>query len=174
MWSNTASLHTARYSHTATPLQNGKVLIVGGVNRTVGMLDSAELYDPGTSSNTIPIDDAQFFVRQHYLDFLNREPDFGGLAYWTDRITQCGFDARCIHERRIAISAAFFIELEFQETGYYVYRFYKSSFDGNQTSASSPQTEAGSSKAPIWKRASRLSPISGCNGPRLSPRIRQR
>jgi hypothetical protein len=76
-----------------------------------------------------PIDDPQFFVRQHYLDFLNREPEQGGWDYWTDRITQCGSDARCIHERRIGVSAAFFIEMEFQETGYYVYRFYKASFE---------------------------------------------
>ena len=27
-----------------------------------------------------PIDQASFFVRQHYLDFLNREPDAPGLA----------------------------------------------------------------------------------------------
>jgi hypothetical protein len=80
-----------------------------------------------------PIDDPQFFVRQHYLDFLNREPEQGGWDYWTDRITQCGSDARCIHERRIGVSAAFFIEMEFQETGYYVYRFYKASF-GRQPS----------------------------------------
>jgi photosystem II stability/assembly factor-like uncharacterized protein len=75
-----------------------------------------------------PIDDAQFFVRQHYLDFLNREPDAGGLAYWTNEITKCNADARCIHERRIGVSAAFFVEMEFQDTGYYVYRFYKGSF----------------------------------------------
>ena len=75
-----------------------------------------------------PIDCNEFFVRQHYQDFLNREPDAGGLAYWTNRITECGSDARCIHERRIGVSAAFFIELEFQDTGYYVYRFYKASF----------------------------------------------
>jgi len=30
---------------------------------------------------TNPIDDATFFVRQHYLDFLNREPDPAGLAF---------------------------------------------------------------------------------------------
>jgi hypothetical protein len=75
-----------------------------------------------------PIDSADNFVRQHYLDFLNREPDAGGLAYWTSQITQCGSDARCIDERRTAVSAAFFIEQEFQDTGYYVYRFYKASF----------------------------------------------
>lgn len=73
------------------------------------------------------INEAQFFVHQHYLDFLNREPDPGGLAYWTGQITACGSDELCINSRRIGVSAAFFIELEFQETGYFVYRIYKGS-----------------------------------------------
>ena len=88
-----------------------------------------------TASTLNFIDDAQYFVHQHYRDFLNREPDAGGLAYWTERITQCGSDARCIHEQRIGVSAAFFIELEFQDTGYYVYRFYKASFGRQPTFA---------------------------------------
>jgi Tol biopolymer transport system component len=75
-----------------------------------------------------PIDCAEFFVRQHYQDFLNREPDDGGLAYWTNELTKCGTDARCVHQRRIGVSGAFFVEMEFQDTGYYVYRFYKASF----------------------------------------------
>src|SRR5215813_6425438 len=83
---------------------------------------------PASCAGTNPIDCAGLFVRQHYRDFLNREPDQGGLDYWTDRITQCGSDARCIHERRIGVSGAFFVEMEFQDTGYYVYRFYKVSF----------------------------------------------
>ena len=80
-----------------------------------------------------PIDCADFFVRQHYLDFLNREPDQTGLDYWTNQITQCGNDARCIHERRIGVSAAFFVEQEFQETGYFVYRLQQASFGGRPT-----------------------------------------
>jgi hypothetical protein len=83
---------------------------------------------PAASPNPNPIDSAGSFVRQHYIDFLNREPDNGGLAYWTNIITECGSDLRCIHERRIGVSAAFFIEQEFQDTGFYVYRFYKASF----------------------------------------------
>ncbi len=75
-----------------------------------------------------PIDDPQFLVRQHYLDFLNREPDAGGLAYWTNEITRCHSNAACINAQRVGVSAAFFIEQEFQETGYYLYRFYKASF----------------------------------------------
>ena len=70
-----------------------------------------------------PIDDAQFFVRQHYLDFLNREPDASGLAFWADQIISCGADPQCIEIKRINVSAAFFLSIEFQETGYLVYRF---------------------------------------------------
>jgi hypothetical protein len=72
-----------------------------------------------------PIDDPQVFVRQQYRDFLNREPDPGGLAYWTDQITPCGSDALCVHNRRIDVSAAFFHSLEFQQTGSFVYGLYK-------------------------------------------------
>ena len=72
-----------------------------------------------------PIDSADFFVRQHYIDFLNREPDAGGLTFWTSQITSCGSDAPCIEIKRINVSAAFFLSIEFQETGYLVYRLYK-------------------------------------------------
>ena len=79
--------------------------------------------------NTLnPIDDAQFFVRQHYLDFLNRQPDPDGLAFWTNEITLCGADQQCIEAKRVNVSAAFFLSIEFQQTGYLVYRIYKASY----------------------------------------------
>ena len=74
------------------------------------------------------IDDPQQFVRQQYLDFLNREPDSGGLAFWTSMITNCGTNQTCIENERIHVSRAFFESIEFQNTGYLVYRFYKASF----------------------------------------------
>ncbi|HSK43986.1 MAG TPA: kelch repeat-containing protein [Candidatus Binatia bacterium] len=42
----TGNTTTARFSHTATLLLNGKVLIAGGMERNGVWLDSAELYDP--------------------------------------------------------------------------------------------------------------------------------
>jgi hypothetical protein len=75
-----------------------------------------------------------FFVRQHYLDFLNREPDSGGLNFWKGQLNECesvplpgGFtDAQqCRDIRRINVSAAFFLSIEFQQTGYLVERLYK-------------------------------------------------
>ena len=63
---------------------------------------------------TNPSDDPSFFVRQHYLDFLNREPDSGGLAFWVNQIVSCGSDTQCIEVKRINVSAAFFLSIEFQ------------------------------------------------------------
>ncbi len=69
-----------------------------------------------------PIDQTAFFVRQHYIDFLNREPDPGGFAAWQAVINNCmPGDTNC---DRIHVSSAFFRSPEFQERGYFVYRFY--------------------------------------------------
>jgi Tol biopolymer transport system component len=73
-----------------------------------------------------PIDDPQFFVRQHYLDFLAREPDPAGFAGWQTLLTNCPVgDTTC---DRIHVSSSFFRSPEFQGRGYFVYRFYPISF----------------------------------------------
>src|SRR5260370_42515257 len=43
---------------------------------------------PGTST-PITIDDSDFFVQQHYIDFLRRFPDAPGFAHWNGEITMC-------------------------------------------------------------------------------------
>jgi hypothetical protein len=91
---------------------------------------TATIKDNDTAATVNPIDNTQFFVRQQYLDFLNREPEPGGLAYWSNEIDKCGADATCVNRRRVDVSAAFFLSAEFQETGYFVYRLYKAAFDG--------------------------------------------
>jgi hypothetical protein len=93
--------------------------------------------DGAAEGGANPIDTAGFFVRQHYVDFLNREPDAAGLAFWTNEITSCGANAQCIEVKRINVSAAFFLSIEFQETGYLVYRIYKSAL-GNLPNAPVP------------------------------------
>ena len=91
--------------------------------------------DNEVSNDVNPIDSAGFFVRLHYLDFLNREPDSSGLAFWTNEITTCGAFQPCIDDRRINVSAAFYLSIEFQETGYLVERIYKTAYgDGSGTS----------------------------------------
>lgn len=92
-----------------------------------------------------PLDTPEFFVRQHYLDLLQREPDQVGFGYWTSRINRCAGNQSCVHAARIDVSNAFFFELEFQQTGAYVFRLYRAAFGNNQPSPnpdSSNLTEA--------------------------------
>jgi hypothetical protein len=89
--------------------------------------------DTSTSPTVNAIDDASNFVCQHYHDFLNRQGDSGGQSFWTQKITECGSDAACIQRQRIGVSAAFFIEQEFQQTGFYVYRTYKAALGRRPT-----------------------------------------
>jgi serine protease AprX len=76
-----------------------------------------------------PVDVAEFFVRQHYLDFLGREPDESGFNFWSDQILECGEDAACSERRRINVSAAYFLSIEFQQTGGLVDGLYRASYD---------------------------------------------
>jgi N-acetylneuraminic acid mutarotase len=54
-WVKTGSLNAGRYSHTATLLVNGKVLVTGGYDTSFNPtpLASAELYDPAAGTWTI-------------------------------------------------------------------------------------------------------------------------
>jgi aldose sugar dehydrogenase len=106
------------------------VTLSNAIGATLGSpgLTTVTINDNDTFNGANPIDQADFFVRQHYLDFLNREPDAGGFAFWTNQITSCGVDVQCIEVRRINVSAAFFLSIEFQETGYLVERMYKASY----------------------------------------------
>lgn len=72
-----------------------------------------------------PIDTTDFFIREHYLDFLNREPEPPGLEGWRNILNNCPQgNTTC---DRIEVSSAFFRSAEFQERGYFLYRFYEGS-----------------------------------------------
>jgi hypothetical protein len=84
------------------------------------------------------IDDTEAFVRQQYRDFLNREADAAGLAFWKNNIHKCNDPAQrpagqtvvhCIEVQRILTTAAFFLSIEFRETGGLVRDFYVAALD---------------------------------------------
>jgi len=75
-----------------------------------------------------PIDTPEYFVRQHYLDFLNRDPDESGFNFWSDQVLTCGGDSGCIERRTINVSAAYFLSIEFQQTGGLVDSLYRASY----------------------------------------------
>jgi hypothetical protein len=106
------------------------LVLWNAVGAGLGTPNRAQLFIMGNEFDTPkpgnPIDEPAFFVRQHYLDFLNREPDAPGLAFWTDQMTHCGNPDLLVC--RINVSAAFFLSIEFQETGFLVYRAQRAVF----------------------------------------------
>ncbi len=84
---------------------------------------------PGTNPpQLITIDDSDFFVQQQYVDFLSRMPDQSGFAFWNSQIASCSGNAACIDGMRSNVSAAFYLSIEFQTTGYLVERMYKAAY----------------------------------------------
>ncbi|HLM58548.1 MAG TPA: Calx-beta domain-containing protein [Pyrinomonadaceae bacterium] len=142
----TLTLGTLRFA----PGETQKTITVLVTNDALGEVDETFLVNlsghtsgalgvPATATVTIHSDetttgpnpvgggfDPQFFVRQHYHDFLNREPDAGGLAHWASVADNCGETDLLVC--RINVSGAFFLSIEFKETGYLVERTYKAAY----------------------------------------------
>ncbi|HEU4596939.1 MAG TPA: hypothetical protein VFS10_17530, partial [Pyrinomonadaceae bacterium] len=57
-----------------------------------------------------------------------RQHDQAGLDFWVAQIAACGSDQDCVRARRANVSAAFFLSIEFQQTGYFVIRTHKAAF----------------------------------------------
>jgi CubicO group peptidase (beta-lactamase class C family) len=98
---------------------------LGGVGNVTGSPFAnlfLQMLSDRSAFTTNPIDITPFFVRQHYRDFLGREPDAVGYQGWQDILNNCPQSStQC---DRIEVSSAFFRSEEFQSRGYFVYRFY--------------------------------------------------
>lgn len=70
-----------------------------------------------------PIDQTDFFIQQHYIDFLDRYPEDAGFTGWQNILNNCGKTVAQPCDR-IEVSSDFFRSVEFQERGYFVYLFY--------------------------------------------------
>ncbi|HEX8458066.1 MAG TPA: DUF4394 domain-containing protein [Pyrinomonadaceae bacterium] len=95
-------------------------VVASTVPATVTIVDNE-----ASESSSNPIDDNEFFVRQHYRDFLYREAEPDGLAAWVNVLRRCPN----VHNNplcdRVTVSSAFFRSVEFQDKGYFIYRYYK-------------------------------------------------
>jgi thermitase len=91
-------------------------------------VNAASAVTPLVNFNVNPIDDTRAFVRQQYLDFFNRAPDKPGDDFWSNEVAQCGGVKACVDFQRVNTSGAFFVSIEFRDTGYFVYRLHKAAF----------------------------------------------
>jgi hypothetical protein len=85
---------------------------------------------PGTNQPMV-FEDNDYFVFQHYVDFLGRMPDQAGYTDWNNVLNTCtnqgklGADPAC---DRTHVSSGFFRSTEFGDKGYWIYRFYNAAF----------------------------------------------
>lgn len=131
----------------AYPEGNEKALITlsNPAGATLGSPNTSviNITDNETSVGPNAIDGTDFFVHQHYIDFLNREPDTDGFSFWTSQINNCSPKPQCTALKRINVSAAFFVSVEFQQTGYLVERLYRVAYGsviGNSTDGGTAHT----------------------------------
>jgi len=140
----------------AEGVETATLSLSNAVGATIGSPGIATLQindNESVDGSANPLDDAPTYVCQHYHDFLNRQSDSDGQAFWTNQITSCGSNASCLDEKRNNVSAAFFLSIEFQETGYLVYRIYKAAY-GNLTVPAGACQPASPTNAPA--RCARL------------------
>jgi len=118
------------------------VAISNGLGTNIGSQTTATvtITDNDSANGSNPLSDNSFFVRQQYLDFLNREPDASGLSFWANQMTNCSSPPPAdLTVCKVNVSGAFFLSIEFQQTGYLVERIYKSAFgDGSGTAGGQP------------------------------------
>jgi len=86
------------------------------------------IIDNDTVAGSNPINQTPNFVSQQYVDFLGRLPDANGFAFWQNEITSCGANGPCADVKRVNVSGAFFLSIEFQESGYFAYRVHKAAY----------------------------------------------
>src|SRR5262249_24356459 len=79
---DSASVRGSRTFKLTLSDNEGNATFLGGVRETTVTVLDRDI-SPRPKS---PIDDTAYFVRQHYVDFLNREPDPEGLSFWISEI----------------------------------------------------------------------------------------
>jgi hypothetical protein len=106
------------------------LLLQHPTNGTLGAASTAtlQILDNVSEVSSNPIDHSDTFVCTHYHDFLYRQSDSSGEAFWIQQIEQCATNMACRQSKRVDVSTAFFLSIEFQQTGYLVIRAHKAAF----------------------------------------------
>lgn len=111
------------YSFPNTPINNFYVVTPQLANYTfsppyrafslLGNLSGQNFTGTLGSLTTSPLDTAEFFVRQQYVDLLKKEPDEGGLNFWSADLKACTTQA-CRNEKRRNVMCAFIASGDYQ------------------------------------------------------------
>ena len=114
--------------------ESATLMLQNPQNGTLGAPSTAALQlvdDTPEATSTNPIDDSRNFVCQHYHDFLYRQSIRRARTSGRTASSSAAANAQCRDEKRVDVSTAFFLSIEFQTTGYFVIRTQKAAF-GNE------------------------------------------
>jgi Calx-beta domain len=118
--------------------------------------------DDSSAATSNPIDGVEFFIREQYLDILNRQPDSIGFQNWVNTLTPCpngGFgEPPTSNCDRLHVAAGFFQSDEFLNRGYWAFRFYMVSYNEKPTYAQfiPDMAQVGGPKSPAEEQASKV------------------
>jgi hypothetical protein len=102
---------------------------VGGVLGTPNPATLTITDNDNTPGAFNPIDSREFFIRQLYLDTLNREPEPSGLAAWLNRLNTCPQPGETIQNcDEVEVASAFFRSPEFFDRSFFIYKVYEVAF----------------------------------------------
>jgi uncharacterized protein (TIGR03118 family) len=90
-----------------------------------------KIVDNDTVPGTNPIDVTSFFVRQHFLDFLKREPSTADMTYWSGIIDACGTNTTCRTAKRNEVSSRFMLLAESVDSTGLVFRLERAALGGD-------------------------------------------
>ena len=174
------SLATVRFaagevSKTLTIPFIDDVLLEGNETFTIGLSSATGATLGSQSSATVtitdndflnpssnPIDGVEFFIRQQYLDILNRQPDPTGLQNWINTLAPCpngGFgEPPTSNCDRLHVARGFFQSDEFLNRGYWAFRFYMLSHNQRPTYAQfiPDMAQVGGPKSPAEEETSKV------------------
>lgn len=71
-----------------------------------------------------PVDDARFFINQHYLDLTGREANQTAIEKLSAQLAQCGGKLDCLRSRRVDISTGVLLENDLPAMGGFLHGLY--------------------------------------------------
>ena len=71
-----------------------------------------------------PVDDARFFINQHYLDLTGREANQAVMEKLSAQLSQCNGKLDCLRSRRVDVSTAVLLENDLPAMGGFLHGLY--------------------------------------------------
>ena len=71
-----------------------------------------------------PVDDARFFINQHYLDLTGREANQAAIEKMSAQLAQCAGKLDCLRSRRVDVSTAVLLENDLPAMGGFLHGLY--------------------------------------------------